>query len=49
MAQRMGKTYTAFLSQSMNRTIRTYMVTLVRVMSWKVALALTLMVCLSLT
>lgn len=49
MAQRTWNTSTEFATPSVSGTIRTYLATLVSVMSWKVALALALMVCLSLT
>jgi len=49
MAQRIWNKSTEFTTASVSCTIRTYLAILVRVMSWKVALALALMVCLSLT
>ena len=45
----MSKICTESDTASVNRTIRTYLITLVRVLSWKVALALVLMICLSFT
>src|SRR5574337_806549 len=49
MGHRMEKPTTEFATPSVSGTIRTYLATLVSVMPWKVALALALMVCLSLT
>lgn len=49
MTQRTWNTSTELTAASVNGIIWTYMATLVRVMRWKVALALALMVCLSLT
>jgi ATP-binding cassette subfamily C protein len=49
MTQRTWNTSTELTAASVNGIIRTYMATLVRVMSWKVALGVALMVCLSLT
>jgi ATP-binding cassette subfamily C protein len=48
-AQKMGKMDTVSASQSLNSTIRTYLAILFRVLSWKVALAVALMVGLSFT
>lgn len=49
MAHRMARTRTEFAAASVNGSVRAYMADLVGVVSWRVALTLGLMVCLSLT
>lgn len=49
LTHRMDKTRTESATTSVNKTIQAYVATLARVLSWRVALALALMVCLSLT
>lgn len=49
LTYRKGKIRTEPATASVNKTIQAYVATLVRVLSWKVALALVLMICLSFT